>query len=467
VTLEIIEDQTSIKRQELVKGQYTVSLLKECYRVGLVDKKSIDSVQAQIMLILKDLIMRYTRGESTSVTIDTAERIFNSICYCIDAYICGFNNPKDGMTALKAENIRKIYEKGIVIVTSCIAEAKILYKDIVKNRLEVPHEAYNATIDEALHSFFENYGVVFDAQNTMASIDYPLIFDDMSIKGVFYIKQYLEHLKIETEFCRLFNREDVVKTLSNYGRVYSIDYMTSLINIFEVVINNSIFSVLSGNKGDMLTISKFQYDLLNSKLACLNPYEINTIMDEAIEKVIKDLGINQYKLIDYIHQYKSIFMPRVLNAVENGNLQNMVITDDREELQDSTIIFEEGDRMSDDSFSLVINRIMECQNTDNKIEIIKSSICSSQDFMDVLSGDCLFEDEFEALFSTLSDMELSILGGAVFYEELRCGTLDLALIILDKEEVEAEWQTHYINFMQRLGKDRIESIQRLINNIGL
>ena len=43
----------------------------------------------------------------------------------------------------------------------------------------------------------------------MASIDYPLAIDDMTIQGVYYLKQYLTYLKIETEFCQMFNQDDL------------------------------------------------------------------------------------------------------------------------------------------------------------------------------------------------------------------------------------------------------------------
>jgi len=455
-----------IERKNLNSNQYTVSLLKEAFRVGLVDKETIDNVQAQIMFILKDLIMRYTKGESTSVTIETAEKILNSIYYSIDAYTESLHNPEDGISLLKTKKIKEIYEKGFELVKSCVSETKMLYERILKNKLDVPLEEYNITIDEAFSDFFRKYGVVFDAHDTMASIDYPLVFDDMNIRGIFYIKHYLENLETETEFCRLYTKEDITKVLANYGRIYSIDYRTSLINLFEILINNLIFSVLSGNNGDILTISKPQYDFLNSKLSSSSPNEINSLVDEATEKIIKGCSIKQLKLIDYIRKYKTILEVRVLSAVKNGSLHNIILTDDEEKLQNSGIIFEEGNRMDDDSFRIVVDKIMECKNTEEKINIITSSIGSSEDFIDVLKGDCLFGDEFSAAFSTLSDMELSLLGGIVFYEELRNSPLNLLPAIIGQMEIEVEWQQQYIKFIQGLSKDRIKLIESFINVIG-
>ena len=341
--LENISNE-KIRKENLDKNQYTVSLLKEGFRAGIIDKAAVERIQTEIIFILRDLIMRYTKGESSSVTNETAEKILNSIYYSIDAYTLSFKNPEDSIAVLKVKSIKEIYEKGVETVTSCVNDGKVLYKEISENRLKLPLQAYNLTID-SIADFFEKYGIVFDAHNTMADIDYPLVFDNMSIRGIFYIKQYLETLKVETEFCRYFNVEEIEKTLKNYGRVCGIDYITSLINIFEVVINNSIFSVMVGNKAECLVISQYQGEFLNRKFTSLTTDEIDFILEMAVERIIDDLKIENAVLIDYIHRYKTIFVPRVINAVENGSLHNIVITDEKD-LQERSLIFEEGNRMA-------------------------------------------------------------------------------------------------------------------------
>ncbi|WP_169834292.1 DUF6179 domain-containing protein [Paenibacillus donghaensis] len=99
------------------------------------------------------------------------------------------------------------------IVSKCFEETKQLYNEVKKNKLDVPVDAYNMTIDESLPVFMKKYGIIFDAHNTMASIDYPLAIDDMRLQGIFYIKQYLERLQMETKFCHFFSHEDLLDTL--------------------------------------------------------------------------------------------------------------------------------------------------------------------------------------------------------------------------------------------------------------
>jgi len=449
----------------LIKNQYTFSLLKEAFRIGLIDKNTINNIQTQIMTILKDLIVRYTVGESTSVPITTGEKILASICYCIDAYCESFINIEECIDVLKTRNIRELYEKGVELVTSYVDETRILYENIKKDKLSIELQAYNDTIDDGLASCFKGYGVVFNAQDTMGSIDYPLTFDDMSIRGINYIKNYLNTLEIETFFCKFFSNEDIIKTLNYYGEIYNTDYRVELINVFEVLINNSIFSVLSGNHGSNLKISKVSYRILNNRLSSLDSNEINILVGKAVENVIIDIGIDRLDLIDYMNNYKAIFIPRLVSSLENGNLQNMVVIEKQEKTINSKIIFNQEDRVNDHDFRVSIHKITQCENMKDKIYLIKSSVQSIYDFIDLLNSNCLFGDEFTELFNSMSDMELCILARMVFQEELREGALNLSQAIMDKWNIDSEWEKHYITVLQNLSEERIKSIERYVNNI--
>lgn len=448
-----------INRSNLKQNQYTVSLLNEALRTKLLNPQEVNNIQVQIMLILKDLIMQYTRGESSSVTTDTAESLLFSILYCMDAYTLSCNSPEEAIEHLQTMHIKNIYRKGIERVVQWLEETKGLYKEIRKNKLNVQLESYNLTISEAIPLFLQKYNVIFYSHHTMASIDYPLVFDDMSIQGVLYIKRYLEHFKIETEFCRHFSIQDINKILSGFGKMIRMDYKIELINIFELVFNNAVFSVLSGSTANELMISKYQFDLLNEKLKSLSPAEISLTIGRAIERVINILNIHEPDIVDYIHRYKTIFAERVIHAAKNDSLSSIIITEKEEKIKENILLLEDGEGMRDDDFKSVVKKLMKLTRTADKINLIKSSISSLQDFIDILNADCLFRNEFETLFTALGDIELAILARIVFYEELRDNFISLSSVISQEKARETEWQMYYIEFIQKLSKERIQFIE--------
>ncbi len=458
-----IERQTPLRKERLDPNNYTLTLIEEGQRIGLIKQAARDSIQSQLMFLLRDLILRHTKDESTSVKVETAQSLLLSILYSIDTYISSFPNPEDALACLEADQLKETYEKGLALVVSCVANTKNLYQEIKDRKLNVPIKAYHSTIDEALTDFFKNYNELFGAQDTMASIDYPLLFDDMRIQGVFYIKQYLETLAIETQFCSLFPKEDVAKLLANYGQVYRIDTREALINVFEVLLTNSLFSILARNNANELSISKLQYELLRQKFKGLDHGQCSSLISETIEVLIKDLGIDQIKLKEYIGNFKAILMPRFINALDNDSLANLIILDSNEN-SPLDIIFDEGKTMDDDSFRAVVDQIMDCTKAKDKVAIINSSIHSLGDFIDVLEADCLFEDEYQYLFNSLGDMELSVLARIVFIEELRIDPTGFLLQTAEVKEMEMQWQAEYAIFLQTLSTDQLKSIDQYIHS---
>ena len=480
-----------LEKANLNKYHYTISLLQEGYRAGLISKSIIECFQGQLISILQDLILRYTQGESSSVMVETAESILNSIFYCIDAYTITYENPEDILAFLETRSLKDIYQDGLDLVKACVNEAKLLYLKVRKNKLTIPMEVYKTSIDEALPGFFRDYRVVFNAHDTTCMLDYPLVFDDMNVEGVFYIKQYLLNLETETQFCRFFPTEDIIKTLARYGQMYGIDYKVSPINVFEVVINNSVFSVLAGNTATTLNISKAQFEVLRSRLSYTNNNtyypamlasiptslpahsSIPVLVNAAFQKLVEDLSITQPNLLAYIQRYQTVLLPRLLNAVQNDSLQNLIVVDpgDAPDLDANTrnagVIFKSGDNMKDSDFRSLVASIMECANGADKLTLIASHISSVEDFVDVLQADCLFGNELNIVFASLSDIELALLGKIVFAEELRNEPLNLYSILCGTKRVETEWQKQYIHFIKNVGPEKTAILQDLLLTIGL
>jgi len=458
-----LEQPILVRKERLDPNQYTLSLIKEGSRVGLIDQQTMERIQVEMAVLLGEAIFRYTKGESTSVKVETGQSILLSILYTLDACMKSISSPEEGIALLKVNSFQEIYGKGVEIVALCLEEAKRLYQKIKNYRLDIPIIAYQTTIDEALPEFFKNYGVMFNAHQTMASIDYPLLFDDIRMQGIFYIQQYLEKLEMETQFCSLFNIEDVTKVLHDYGWLYGMDYKDALINVFEIVMINATFSVLSGNDAHKLCISMSQYELLREKFAGLDHNQCASLIGKAIEVMAEDLGITRPETKEYMRRFKIAFMPRFLNALDNDSLKNVIIIN-LEENRSLEIVFDEGNRMDDESFRIMIDEILECSETAEKTAKVFASIHSLGDFIDVLEADCFFEDEIHSLFDQLGDVELSILARIVFIEEIRTDTMGFSLQDVRPKSMDMLWQVEFAGFLNSLSTERLKSIENYIHS---
>ncbi len=460
-----IEKHSVLKKDRLDPNQYTLSLLKEAERLGVMDKQTVNAIQQQFMVLLGELIIKYTQGGSTSVKVETGQRIMLSLLYCIDARTQSFAIPQDAINILTSSSIKEVYQAGLEMVESCLRESEQNYKGIIDKKLDIPNEAYQSTIDEALPDIFENYDALFaahDTMSTMAGIDYPLLFDDMKMQGIFYIKHYILTLDLENHFCRLFPLEDIKQLLSNYGRVYGVDYREALINIFEIILTNSIFSILVGNKAGELCITPLQLADLQEKFKDADNAQCLSIIAEAVEALIEKLSIKQPELQEYMRDFTAVLMPRFLCALENNTLANVVILEDENNVQ-AEIIFNEGDGLDNDSFCSLVEEIMEHSDPAEKAGIINSGIRTLGDFIDVLEADCLYGEEYRVVFDTLEDLELSVLARIVYMEELKADPSNFSLSGAVIQPAMRQWQIEYSRFMQSLSSERLTSIEKYIH----
>ncbi|MGG0194364.1 DUF6179 domain-containing protein [Bacillus licheniformis] len=454
----------TIDKSKLKQSQYMLSLLKEGQSVGVITSEKAYKIQVEIMQILQRLIGQYTKGESMSVTTETAEGIMVSLMYAIDAYALHFEKPEEFIVHLHSDSIKNIYTKGVALLHCYFEEAKQLYQDVKKIKLDVPVDAYTLTIDESLPVFMNHYNVIFEAQNTMASIDYPLAIDNMELQGVFYIKQYLERLLIETRFCHFFTHHDLMYVLANFGRICHFNYRIELFNIFELMINNAVFSLLSGGEANQVRISEVQYDRLSRLLSDCHADKRANLINNAFDRLQRDLKTDQ-TISDYINLYRNEFIQRVNNAAEIDGFKMLIIREIEEREKPIALMLNENDRMSDIELRKLVDCIMERKNTAEKILLIRDHFVSLHDYLDLLNSGCLFDDEYDALFATFGNFELAIFAKIVFYEELRGGILNFIDIVADCSEAKSEWETYYMKFIKQLEDERIATIGHLINDI--
>ncbi len=449
-----------MRQKHLNPNQYTLTLLKEGYRTGLIAQEDIDHIQSQIMALLAESIVRYTGGESTSVRTETAQRIMMSVLYAVDAYLKSIGTPEDAVAFIPTGSVKKIYAGGLELLEKTFVDTKQIYREVLKNKLGIRNVAYHSTVDD-LCQFFDRYDMRFNTQDTIASIDYPLLFDDQEVQGVYYIKQYLEKLAWETEFCRLFSIQDINKLLFNYGRVYRIDCCESLVNVFEIVLNNAIFSVMAGCSSKILDISRCQFNYLENKLKAMDSGQCSVLVSASIGALLGELQIEKPVLRNYIQKYKEVLMPRLENALRNSSIAHLVILDEPEPERNGYIL-NEGKRMDNDSFCALFEEIMNCSDVKQKVEIISNEIESLSDFVDLLEADCLYGDEYRALFNSLGDLELSVLAGIVFMEEIRSDPRNFSLLKAKEISDDLQWQLEYVTFLGELETERIATIEQYL-----
>jgi hypothetical protein len=455
--------QSHFNLQNIDPNNYLLSLLDAAQRAELISEGALQNVELQITEVLRDLIIRYSSGESSSVPVEIAENLLQSILFCMDTVCAEIKTPAACLDELLRRSMKDIYEEGLALVRSKVYDAKKLYREVKTTRVCTSLVAYNTTIDETIPGFFKTYDTAFNAHDTTASIDYPLAGGDIDARGVLYILQYLERLKMENLFCKRFNEKDINQLLDNYGRVYRIDYPEFLINIFEVVLTNSVFSVMLGTGAHNLAIQKGRISRLRERLAGLDTSVITVTYKSALDKVIEELGIEDPTMVAYVRQCGNGLLPRLINAVEQDSLQQLIIPVVTGQ-PEPEILFEPGTGMDNEAFRVLERDLLRCAGPAEKAGLILSRVRSLVDFFDIFTADCLFDNDYPVLFASLGNMELSMLIRIVFVDELRDNPdqFSLSTAVSSAPGSETEWVNHLIRFLPLLDEERTQAIEDLL-----
>jgi len=459
-------DPGSMQPKNLKQHQYTISLINEALRTGLLSVQEIINIQNNVMLVLQNLIWRYTQGESSSVTSETAESILTSIIYAVDVYFKGLESPEAALEYLKKSNIHHAHDEGVRMISTLLEESKQLYKVIRTNKLDISVDAYNTTIDEALPIFMKKYEIIFDAPNTMASIDYPLAIDDMKLQGILYIHQYLQRLQLETEFCKLFNIDDLRELLVNYGQVCRFNYQIELFNIYELVLNNAVFAIVSEGSLGQILLSSHQSRYLESKFATMTSDQISHTIHTAIVQLQNGLGIQNAQTKEYMAQSAEVLIKRIIHTVPLHHFHALIITCQEKVTKPISFSLNSDSRMSDLELRKWLAEIAELESKEKKAEFIQTRFFSLVDYLDLFRAGILYDDEYDAIFAFFSDMELAVWARVVFHEASRTDRFDIYSIVQDYKNNEGEeWKVHYIQFMKRLDHERLQSIEQMLQKI--
>ncbi|NLZ47093.1 MAG: hypothetical protein GX896_10430 [Clostridiales bacterium] len=243
---------------DINKSNYTLSLLSNCFSYGLISEKKQSEILNSLKTEFLEIARQYTKGESSTITKERGEILYESVLYSCDVYLLSLGGVDKALMALKSLPTGHIIVQGKKLVQKYYYQSREIYEKAFDNILDINIHEYMLEMNKSFHEFYKNYSARFDAKNICTSIDYPLLNQfayEMESTGVCYIKDYYTALMLENQFCSLFSLNDIKETLNNYGKIYHCNYTSLLINICQVVLNNFLARLLLGKKDFSLKLT--------------------------------------------------------------------------------------------------------------------------------------------------------------------------------------------------------------------
>lgn len=277
----------------------------------------MDYEMEELVPIVGKLAEKYTSHESTSITYEKAEQLMGAVLYCIHELWESSGNAPSLNKKLSAQ---RAYEMGAAYVRDKTGKALDLYNRILPEFCHYENKCLYDTFVKGIPEFFKWYDIQFEPQNTILTLDYPLLKDISEYTGIDKIFEFIKSIGLEQKFLKLFPAGYVINILSKDNR----NWQESMDNICEIVFTHVIGHIMLGKSLTVIELKETDYFYMQEMFEQTALEDIKKHLEVALEIFIKNYYENDRELLNYLSGAISGIVVRLKNAADNKVLGNII-----------------------------------------------------------------------------------------------------------------------------------------------
>ena len=277
----------------------------------------MDYQMEELVPIVGKLAEKYTSHESTSITYEKAEQLMGAVLYCIHELWESSGNAPSLNKKLSAQ---RAYEMGAAYVREKTGKALDLYNRILPEFCHYENKCLYDTFVKGIPEFFKWYDIQFEPQNTILTLDYPLLKDISEYTGIDKIFEFIKSIGLEQKFLKLFPAGYVINILSKDNR----NWQESMDNICEIVFTHVIGHIMLGKSLTVIELKETDYFYMQEMFEQIALEDIKKHLEVTLEIYIKNYYENDRELLNYLSGAISGIVVRLKNAADNKVLGNII-----------------------------------------------------------------------------------------------------------------------------------------------
>lgn len=262
---------------------------------------------------------KYTMGDSTSVTAETAQELLSSLCYTLMLSV-----EESGLTydRLLTDDLLPLVKQGQVLLMRKVEQAKQLWNKVCQTVPKVPNGFYFETI-QGIERFFQHYDIYYFAHQRPLDFSYPLINQPPdSLGGISYVEVYLQNLLEENVLMNQFDYKLIIRLLESTVP----DYHELYLNLCEQPLINASGLAILGKSALPLDISEQDRRQMMASLVGMGTEEMKAFISVQMNSVCNQLDKKDAFTRAYLTTLTNGLAPRLAAAMAAGDLSRIFIT---------------------------------------------------------------------------------------------------------------------------------------------
>ncbi|MGN0979743.1 MAG: DUF6179 domain-containing protein [Candidatus Avoscillospira sp.] len=285
---------------------------------NLFSEADTQLLMSRLWSLLAKQTERYTMGESTSVTVETAQELLASLWHTLTVAMDETNTP---YTRLLTDDLLPVVKRGQTILQDKLARTKRLWEAVCQTAPEIQNFYYMDTL-RGIGGFFQHYDLHFFAHQKPPRIDYPLLTPvSETLQGLAYTEQYLKHMLAENLILHQFEAADVILLL----KAVAPDYQGFYLNLCEQPLTNAIGLALIGEGGQALHLSHARQKRIAETMQRIGHEKRQQLLRASALSICEEMKITDNWIRESMTSFADSLLPRLDAALDAGDVSHIFI----------------------------------------------------------------------------------------------------------------------------------------------
>ncbi len=276
----------------------------------------MDYEMEELFPIVTKLARKYAGFESTSVSYEKARMLMEAVIYCLDEYWSQASG-----TVSRDLSAEEQYALGAELVLEKAGRIREMHNEMSASFEDYGVKCLRDTVQKGIPEFLKRYDARFCPQDTILTLDYPVMVDLSSYSGADRVHGYLSAISAEQRFLGRFGTAYVISVLERYCSGYRDLYE----NICEILLGNVLGHMFLQKPLAETEFEREELDRLSARFQALSVSETEREVEGSIREMLGRFYCNDPQVLEYLRSGVQNLAVRIDTAVRTGRADKVFL----------------------------------------------------------------------------------------------------------------------------------------------
>lgn len=278
----------------------------------------MDYQMEELLPIVSELAQKYAGYESTSITYEKAQSLMEAVLFCLNEY----NSLATDSLVQRDISVKEQYNIGAKLLSEKAEDIRKIFNEFSVQFEDFGVKCLYDTVQKGIPQFLKWYDIKFCPQNTILTLDYPLLIDCSSLTGADAVYKYIRAIQMEQIFLGKFDRNYVMLVLEKYN----FEYRDMIENICSIVLTNIIGHIAIKKPFNDIDFLYGEYLQLSKIFAGKSIPDIENVVKDLIKKIVSQFYENDMDMLEYLCYETNNIAVRIYTANQHEQLSKIFVS---------------------------------------------------------------------------------------------------------------------------------------------